>query len=195
MQTEDYDQFARFLRSLADIPDAEMEKATEIFRPASFPKGTFLVRAGEVPQTLSFVVSGIVRLYYITPAGVEITKSFRTENYLVAAYSSLLQGTPSRMFIQTLEPTTLLIAPYQAYQALTAGHPCWQTVNLKTAEWLYIKLDQRESELLLDDATTRYLKFLNEYPGLVNRVKQYHIASYLGITPESLSRIRARSRV
>ncbi len=65
-------------------------------------------------------------------------------------------------------------------------------MDLKTAEWLYVKLDQRESELLLDDAATRYLKFLAEYPGLVHRVKQYHIASYLGITPESLSRIRAQ---
>ncbi len=81
MLTEGYEQFAHFLRSLADIPDAEMEKAAEIFRPTSFPKGAFLVRAGKVPQTLSFVVSGIVRLYYITPTGVEVTKSFRTENY------------------------------------------------------------------------------------------------------------------
>ncbi len=192
MLTEGYEQFAHFLRSLADIPDAEMEKAAEIFRPTSFPKGAFLVRAGKVPQTLSFVVSGIVRLYYITPTGVEVTKSFRTENYFVAAYSALLQGIPSRMFIQTLEPTSLLMAPYRSYQTLASGHPCWQTVDLKTAEWLYVKLDQRESELLLDDAATRYLKFLAEYPGLVHRVKQYHIASYLGITPESLSRIRAQ---
>src|SRR6266700_8290321 len=171
MLTEGYEQFAHFLRSLADIPDAEMEKAAEIFRPTSFPKGAFLVRAGKVPQTLSFVVSGIVRLYYITPTGVEVTKSFRTENYFVAAYSALLQGIPSRMFIQTLEPTSLLMAPYRSYQTLASGHPCWQTVDLKTAEWLYVKLDQRESELLLDDAATRYLKFLAEYPGLVHRVK------------------------
>lgn len=190
--TDSYKQFTRYLRSLADIPDAEMEKVARIFRPVSLPKGTFLSRAGEIPQTLSFIISGIVRLYYITPGGVEVTKSFRTENHFVAAYSALLQGVPSRVFLQTLETTSLLMAPYASYRALALEHPCWQTVNLKIAEWLYIKLNERESELLLDDATTRYLKFLDEYPGLVQRVKQYHIASYLGITPESLSRIRAQ---
>ena len=192
MQSSEYEQFARYLRSLTEVPDTEIAKASEIFRLVSVPKGTFLVRAGEVPQTLGFIVSGIARLYYNTPAGAEVIKSFRTENHFVAAYSALLQGAPSRVFIQTLEPTTLLVAPYRSYRVLASGHPCWQSVDLKIAEWLYIKLDQRESELLLDDATTRYLKFLEEYPGLVHRVKQHHIASYLGITPVSLRRIRAQ---
>jgi len=185
-------QLTHYLCSLADIPPAEIEKAIRIFQPHSLPKGFFLLRAGEIPQTLSFVVSGIVRLYYITPAGIEVIKSFRTENHFVAAYSALLQGIPSRIFLQTLERTSLLVASYRAYRELAAGHQCWQTIDLRLAEWLYVKLDQRESELLLDDATTRYLKFLDEYPGLVHRVKQHHIASYLGITPVSLSRIRSR---
>lgn len=192
MPASGYEQFAQFLRSLTDIPDTEVAKAVEIFRPVSVPKGMFLVRAGEVPQTLGFIVSGIVRLYYIMPAGAEVIKSFRTENQFLAAYSALLQGKPSRMFLQTLEPTSLLMACYHSYRALASGQGCWQNVDLKTAEWLYIKLGQRESEPLLDDATTRYLKFLDEYPGLVHRVKQHHIASYLGITPVSLSRIRSQ---
>jgi CRP-like cAMP-binding protein len=131
-------------------------------------------------------------LYYLDATGTEWTKSFCVAGNVVAAYSALLRGEPSRLYIQALEPSTLLIADFAAYQTLTLEHPCWQIVNCKLAESLFIKKEQRESELLLDDAPTRYQKFLDEYPGLEARVKQYHIASYLGITPVSLSRIRAQ---
>ncbi|QBD76611.1 Crp/Fnr family transcriptional regulator [Ktedonosporobacter rubrisoli] len=187
-----YEQFASFLRAWTAVPDRELAKAAEIFQPAAVPRGTIFLHAGEIPQTISFIVSGLARLYYIEPSGLERTKAFRLENQFVCAYSALLRGEPSRLFIQMLEPSSLLIAPYQAYQRLAAGHVCWQQVSLKIAEWLYVEQEQRQSELLLDDATTRYLKFLAEYPGLTTRVKQLHIASYLGITPVSLSRIRAQ---
>lgn len=187
-----YTQFAHFLRSWADVPDAEITKAVEIFQPASVPKETIFLHAGEIPQTIGFIVSGLARLYYIEPSGLERTKAFRMENQFVCAYSALLRGEPSRLFIQVLEPTELLVAAYRSYQRLSAGHACWQRVSLKIAEWLYVEQEQRQSELLLDDATTRYVKFLTAYPGLATRVKQMHIASYLGITPVSLSRIRAQ---
>jgi CRP-like cAMP-binding protein len=131
-------------------------------------------------------------LYYRDARGTEWTKAFCLAGTVVAAYSALLRGEPSRLSIQALEPSTLLVADFDSYQTLTAEHPCWQIVNRKLAEGLFIKKEQRESELLLDDASTRYQNFLDEYPGLEARVKQYHIASYLGITPVSLSRIRAQ---
>jgi CRP-like cAMP-binding protein len=70
-----------------------------------------------------------------------------------------------------------------------------QQLNCKIAESLFIKKERREATLLLDDAKTRYLNFLEEYPGLETRLKQYHIASYLGITPVSLSRVRAQLKL
>jgi CRP-like cAMP-binding protein len=192
MSVSGYEQLARYLRQLSDIPDAEIAKAMKIFKPVSAPKGNFLLRAGEVPRTLGFVVSGVIRLFFVTPDGHERTRSFRIENSFVASYSALLLGEPSRLFLQALEPTSLLITPYSAYQELTAGHLCWQIMDRKLAQMLFIRQEQRECELLLDDATTRYLKFRAEYPGLEDRVKQHHIASYLGITPVTLSRIRSQ---
>jgi CRP-like cAMP-binding protein len=140
------------------------------------------------------VVSGLLRLYYIDANGNEFIKSFCVENEIVAAYSALLLHEPSRLFIQALEPSTLLVADFAEYQAVSAQHACWQMVNSRIAETLFIKKEKREAALLLDDAETRYRAFLAEYPQLEQRVKQHHIASYLGITPVSLSRIRARLR-
>ncbi len=113
---------------------------------------------------------------------------------MVAAYTALLNNEPSKLFIQTLEDSQLLTANYEEYQAATAESSCWQKVNQNIAERLFMKKEKRESSLLLDDAQTRYIKFGNEYPGLESRIKQHLIASYLGITPVTLSRIRARLR-
>ena len=180
------------LQTFTAVPDSEIKKAQQIFRPLSLQKGTNYVQAGDIPQTLGFVVNGLLRLFYIDEEGNEFNKSFCMENSFVAAYSSLLLQEPSRLFIETLEDTHLLVATHTDYVTLTDGHICWQIVNRKLAESLFIKKEKRESELLLDDATTRYLTFLAEYPGLEKRLKQYHIASYLGITPIALSRIRTK---
>jgi len=185
-----YHQLIGVLQSITTLPDEQIEKLSEIFRPASLSVGQFFIHAGARPTQIGFVVSGLMRLYYVNSAGVEFTKAFCPENHFVAAYSALLLNQPARFFIEALEDTFLLVADYQAYQQLWAEHACWQTINHRLVEGLFIKKEKREAELLLDDATTRYQTFLAEYPDLENRVKQYHIASYLGISPVSLSRIR-----
>ena len=183
---------AASLRALAAIPDAELERALALFRPAALRRDEHLLRAGDVPETIAFLASGLLRLYYLDEAGDEYTKSFCCAPDLVGAYSALLLGEPSRLFIQALEDARLLVADYGQYRNLSDGHPCWQALNRRIAETLFIKKEKREAALLLDDAETRYRQFLAEYPQLEGRVRQRHIASYLGITPVSLSRIRAR---
>jgi CRP-like cAMP-binding protein len=180
------------IRALADVPASELGRLGAIFHPTELRRGEHLLRAGETPDSLAFVGAGLLRLYYIDRAGREFTKSFCVAGEIVAAYSALLLGAPSRLFIEALEDAQLLVADYRAYQALAAQHPCWAVVNQRRAEALFIKKESREAALLLDDAESRYLQFLAEYPGLEARVRQHYIASYLGITPVSLSRVRAR---
>ena len=192
MLTTEQSQFIAVLRSLVNLPDDEVAQVASLFQSHTLKRGDFFVRAGDAPRTIGFIVSGILRLYYVDDEGSEYTKSFCVENDFVAAYSALLLAQPSRLFIQALEDSRLLIADYSVYRLLCEGHPCWQVVNCKIAEGLFIKKEKRESTLLLDDAKTRYLNFLKEYPGLETRLKQHHIASYLGITPVTLSRIRAQ---
>jgi len=194
MYSQEQKSLISFLHSITDIPNAEIDKVLDIFHVAKLQKNQFLISAGEVPTTLAFLVSGILRLYYISDSGFEFTKSFCVEGEMAAAYTALLNDEPSKLFIQALEDSELLTANYGEYKAITAKCPCWQKVNQTIAEQLFMKKEKRESSLLLDNAQTRYIKFRDEYPGLENRISQRLIASYLGITPVTLSRIRARLR-
>lgn len=188
-------QLIAILRSLIDLTESEAIQTVCLFQTHTLSRGEFFIRAGDVPQTIGFVISGILRLYYVDADGNESTKSFCAENSFVAAYSALLLRQSSRLFIQALEDAKLLIADYSAYRSLSESQTSLQQLNCKIAEALFIKKERRESAFLLDDAKTRYLSFLEEYPGLEARLKQHHIASYLGITPVTLSRIRAQLKL
>lgn len=192
MIPEEYQAFIQFLRFITDVPDDEVEKTVAAFRPTQLKKLEFFVSAGETPDKVGFLRSGLLRFFYINEDGHEFIKSFCVENNVFAAYSAMLLHEPSRYFIQALEDSEILIAPYAAYQALLSGHRCWQILDHAFTRALFIRKEKREGELLLDNAETRYLRFLEEYPDLNERVKQHQIASYLGITPVSLSRIRAK---
>ncbi|AUT03391.1 cyclic nucleotide-binding protein [Nostoc sp. CENA543] len=185
-----YLRLSNVLPTLVEMPADELAKLNYVFQEITLNTGEFLVRAGEIPARIAFVVSGLLRLYYVNSAGSEFTKSFCPENHFVTAYSALILKQPAQFFIEALEDSLLLVADYSQYAQLCTENSCWQTINYKLVEALFIKKEKREAELLLDDATTRYQKFLTEYPYLETRVKQYHIASYLGISPVSLSRIR-----
>jgi CRP-like cAMP-binding protein len=187
---ESYQKLTDFWRAQASLSEDQIASIASLFHPINLDKKQHFVHAGDIPQHLGFVVSGILCLYYVNQQGDEFTKSFCIENEFVGAFSALLLREPSSLFIQALEPTCLLLVNFAEYQERTSQDLVWQTLNRMLFEGLFIKKEKRERQLLLDDAVTRYRCFLEEYPGLESRVKQYHIASYLGITPVSLSRLR-----
>jgi CRP-like cAMP-binding protein len=150
-----YLQLNKVLQNLVEIPSDEIAKLSRVFQPLTLKNGEFLIRAGEIPAQIGFVVSGILRLYYVNSAGTEFTKSFCPENHFVTAYSALVLNQPAKFFIEALEDSLLLVVDYSQYVQLCAGYSCWQTINHKLVEALFIKKEKREAELLLDDATTR----------------------------------------
>ncbi len=183
---------AEGMNFLEGVPEEELHKAKARTRSIMVGKGAFFLQAGEVPGRIGYLKSGLLRLFYIDLNGDEVNKHFCLENTLAISYSAFLQQTESRFFIQALEDSRLVTIGYDAYQELLAGHMCWQIVARKLAEMVFILKEKREAELLLSDAQERYQQFLADYPNLEKHIAQYHIASYLGITPESLSRIRAK---
>ena len=180
---------------LVSPPASEWEIFATLFTPRKLDSADFFVRAGQASDSLCFVNAGLLRFFYETGDGKEFNKSFSKENEFAGNYSAYLTGTPPRFNIQALEDSHLLVAKFTAIAALFDRHPCWEKFGRSMAEQLYIKKEQREAEFLLDDATTRYRNFLLRYPGLEDRLAQYHVASYLGITPVALSRIRKKSNV
>lgn len=184
-------KLADSMNFIHDIPEEELKRLKSLAKPLNIRKHEYFLMAGETPGYVGFNVSGLLRYYYIDKNGTEITKHFCFENTCVLSYGAFLQQIESKYFIQALEDSQLFVIDYQTYQNLLSTNICWQVAARKIAEMLFILKEKREAELLLNDAQERYLVFLKDYPNLENRLTQYHIASYLGITPESLSRIRA----
>jgi CRP-like cAMP-binding protein len=187
-----YERFDAFLGGWCEFPDDELAKTRRVFRPAAVAEGGFLTRAGDRSDRIAFIGQGLVRLYYTGTDGAERAHGFRAENQLVCAYSAALRGEPAQVSIQALEPCALLVAPRVALDRLCAGHRCWRELVRRLTEQLYLQQERRQRELLLDDATTRYRSFLTEHAELAGRLTQRQIASYVGVTPVALSRIRAR---
>jgi len=174
-----------------EIPKQEFIRLIRLTRKVEIEKDEYFLKAGDVAKQIAYVRSGIVRLFYLDRLGKDVTKHFSTEHTLAISYNSFIQRIPSRLSIQALENTVLYTIDYKTYYELLETHPFWQISARKLAEMIFLLKEKKEAELLLDDAQTRYMQFLNDYPNLINRVKQYYISSYLGIAPESLSRIRA----
>ena len=179
---------------VADIPREEQDKLLKRLNSITVKKNEYFLRAGDVPQRIGFNVSGLMRLFYIDSNGTEFIKHFCMENTLAISFSAFLLREESKFYIQAIEDTKLLTINYETYREILDSHVCWQIVSRKLAELLYIIKEKREYELLMNSAQERYLQFLEDYPNLEHRLNNYHIASYLGITPESLSRIRTNLR-
>ena len=176
------------------IPEEEQAKLQKLIKPVSIKKDGYFLMAGEIPNQIGYIVSGLLRLFYIDNSGAEINKHFCLENTLAISYSAFLLREESKLYIQALEDSELYVIDYETYNQLIESHICWEIVARKLAEILFMLKEKRESELLLSSAQERYFTFLKDYPYLEKRLNQYHIASYLGITPESLSRIRSNLR-
>lgn len=186
-----YQELLRF----GPVPEAEWEKACrEPFERLHLNKGGYFVRIGDIPNKMGFIWSGLFRVFYQTEQGNERILVFRGENRFLAAFSAFLEGQPSWYGIQALESSLLLCMDINKYKQLVAEHPYWSQFSRKYVESIFVEKEKREREFLSESAETRYLNFRKNYPDIESRVPQYQIASYLGITPVALSRIRKTLR-
>ncbi|NJK95613.1 MAG: Crp/Fnr family transcriptional regulator [Bacteroidales bacterium] len=152
----------------------------------------YFIKAGETPVKIAFVFKGLFRYVYINDKGDEFTKAIITENTFISSYSAMVLNKPSYFSIEALENSHLLEITWADFNQLKENDVFWVQFLMKFLERGYIAKEKRERDLLLLDAETRYRNFLTEFPGMEQRIKQGIIASYLGIQPETLSRIRKR---
>lgn len=178
------------VRRLAAVPPDEWARLEPHLRSRRFKAGERFVEPGQPSVEAGFVVSGLFRFFYTDSEGREATKAFRGPGELVAAYAELLDKRPSRTTVEALEDSELLVVRHERVTALYRSHPCWQELGRVIAEDHYRQRERREQELLQLSAEQRWRAFLKERPDLAARLPQKLIASYLGITPVALSRIR-----
>ncbi len=180
------------LGAVTEIPATEKERLLTLLKVQKLGKGEYFVRGGETTQRLGLVVRGLLRYFYLSADGRDFTRAFQHEGQFVASMTALLSGEPSVYFIQALEETELVTLEHRDWVTLQESHVVWSHINKRLLESSVLRAEKRERSLILDSAETRYQKLLEEFPRIEQRVTQHDIASYLGITPVFLSRIRGR---
>jgi len=168
--------------------------ANVVTKLIKFKKGQYFVKIGDVPDKMGFILSGLFRVFYITEQGDERIIVFRNENYFLSAFRAFPENQPSWFAIQAIEPSIVVCYDLKIYKRHITEHTCWSNISRKYMEALFVEKEEREREFFSLDVTTRYLNFRKNYPDIEERVSQRDIASYLGITPVALSRIRKRLR-
>lgn len=157
-------------------------------------KGAFFSQPGHQATRFAVVLSGLLRHYYVGADGKESVKAFRGPMELSGPYAEILQRKPSRTFIEALTATELFVFEVAEVDAAAEDSLELQRLVRRFVEVQFVGKEQREYEFLMLSAEERYRQFCASLPELLQHIPQHQIASYIGITPVALSRIRARSR-
>jgi len=174
------------------LPDNRIDEFLTLGKEKSLNTSEYFLRAGETPFKIAYVFKGLFRYVYINDKGDEFTKAIITENNFISSYSAMVLSKPSYFSIEALENSQLLEISWSDFTQLQNNDIFWVKFLVRFIEKGYIIKEKRERDLLLLDAETRYKNFLTEFPGMDQRIRQGIIASYLGIQPETLSRIRRK---
>jgi len=174
-----------------DISEQDWEIFSSKLVKQTFPKKTNLLLIGETEQYLSFVDDGIIR-FYIPKGDSDLTFGFVFSGSFMCAYDSFLTQNPSIYSVQTITNTTLWRLGYKDLQEIYNKTEIGNLIGRITAENLFLNKAEREISLLINTPEERYLKIFKERPELIEKIPLKYIASYIGITPQALSRIRRR---
>jgi len=186
-----FEALYQYINPLVSFTKNEQQLLENAFTFRQIPKKFRLATEGKVAKELYFIVKGLIRLYY-TKDGEEITGYIFKERLFASSYDSFLRQVPSIQTLETLEDCDLLVITYNRLQQLYDELPKMHIVARKVAEQRFINAQQMLSSFILDSPEERYRKFEAQHGDLLLRVPHHMIASYLGITPVSLSRIRKR---
>lgn len=186
------DQTRQLMEAAAGSALPEWELIRQSGQLRQFAKGSRIFAAGEWQPYVYVVVSGIVKLNYLTENGQEWIKSFIGEGDLFACPNVLIDGQKTDYFATALEDSVVEQIDYQVLLDLIERHALWQKVSRQLLKSHIMRKEQRERELLTMSPEQRYRAFLAQNPAIFQRIQLRDLAHYLGVTPEALSRIRKR---
>jgi CRP-like cAMP-binding protein len=173
------------------LSDDEKELIKQLFKIKSFNKGESFLKEGQICQYVGFIQKGLVR-YFINKEGEEQIYGFGQEGNFVCSYESFLDRSASSKNIEIIEDATLLMISYYDLQKFYTDIKGGERFGRLVAEQIFVESVKQISSLYTDPPEQRYRNFLKMYPDLQQRIPQYHISSYVGVKPQSLSRIRKR---
>ena len=186
-------QIKAYLDQMATISQLDWDFFMSKLQHRVIPKKTVFLKINEIENHISFIESGVVRLFIPKEnPEKEITFGFSFKNQFVSAYDSFLTQTPSAYQLQALTETTILSITYDDLQAVYKKTQIGNLIGRLTAERLFLLKSKREQNLLNLTAEERYMKLFKERPELLKVIPLKYISSYIGVTAQALSRIRKR---
>ncbi|WP_375561548.1 Crp/Fnr family transcriptional regulator [Bernardetia sp. OM2101] len=183
------DNFKIQIRKITDFSEKECSMFAPHLKHKTVQKGEFLLKEGQKVNEIAFVEKGVLRLFYSSDEK-EINSHFFLKNDYAVSYLDFLKGTSSRYYIQALEDCELITFNSQSLQIAYQESKNWERFGRIIAESVYATATNRFESFLFLSAKERYLQMLKDYPLFIQKIPLYHLASYLGIERESLSRIR-----
>ena len=186
------DSHYEFLNSYSNIPEELVQELLNITEFKKIKEGTQLVKLGEVPSKVYMLVSGMLRCFLITESGKEFNKSFYLPLSFAGPVADLIQKKPSLFAFEALCDSEVYEIDYYRLMELCKMDESLNMLYSKVLEAVYMAYEKRLVELISLNATDRYLELKKQIPGVDEIIPQYHIASFLGITPVQLSRIRKK---
>jgi CRP-like cAMP-binding protein len=173
-----------------EMSEEDFKRGTALMIPKKLRKRQFLLQGGDVCKWLAFISKGCLRHYSVDDSGTEHIERFGIESWWMVDIESFQTSKPTSGNIEALEDSELLLIDRDSLDKLYVTAPAWEHYFRKILEQELTAARARISDFMRASAEERYLQFLNTYPDLFQRVPLHQIASYLGVTPQTLSRIR-----
>lgn len=187
-----HQKIIKLITGLVNIDKFDQQIIRDVFEPVSYPAGHVLVEAGQVSRYMYFINGGYLRLYYINQEGEEITTHINCPMDFMTAFNSYIGQTASEETFECITACELLRVPHHELESLLKHNQRWAEFGKIVYEEVIKYNEQKARDLVSLTAEQRYLKLLEKHPDIVQHVPLQYIASFIGIKPESLSRIRRR---
>lgn len=187
-----YDQAAKYITDRIEVTEDELTIILSYFKPMKARKNQILISQGQTSQRTFFIGKGCIRIYFITEQGHEATRYFAFENDIAAALISFITHKPSPEYIQSVEHADLLYIEQDDFFYLLEIIPAWEKFYRSFLEKAYVNNTNRLMSFLTMNATERYTRLLDEYPDVIKRLSNKMVATYLNLSPETLSRLKTR---
>lgn len=185
--------FITFLNRFTASSNQTLSLMGSVFELDTLKKGDYFVNEGEYANEIAFLEHGVVRAFYSNPQGKEYNKTFFVAPAIIGSYAALITKEKNKLPQQALTDCIIWRAKFSNIERLSENSIEIERLRRKISERFFVWNEKKQLEVALLDARERYLIFKREYPELEDTIPQYHIASYLGISPTQLSRIRRKT--